>query len=521
MESWLAGELETARSLVETLPLYIFRKDRDGRFTFGNTRFLGTLGRSLDELRGKTDDDFYPPELAKKYRKDDVRVMETEELFEATEEHVRPDGEITYIQVIKTPVYDARNQVVGTQAMFWDVTDRKRAEEALHRAREAAEAANRAKSTFLANMSHEIRTPLHGILGMADLLLDTPLNSEQREYLRLLISSANALVSGIGDTFEFSLLELNKLELEPIPFRLRHSLTDAIGGLALTAQVLKPEVACQVHPDVPDGLVGDPKRLRQVVLSLVEFALNATGRTEAVVKVELAGGQAETSSPPDSVALHFAVRAPDLRIQHFTSFPETGRNYGGTGLRIAIAARLVAMMCGRLWFEGEPGQDGVAHFTAQFGVKGETSPLSVLPDLPSPRPPGEGSRRALRILLADADATNQRLEARLLEKQGHTVVVAVNGKEAVVALERESFDVVLMDVQMPEIDGLEATRLIRQREAARGRHVPIIALTAHPLPGDQVCLQAGMDSYLAKPFRARELFEAIEQIASSVGGDGA
>ncbi len=166
MERRLRDEEALYHSLVETLPLNIFRKDREGRFTFGNSRFLRECGKSLDEIRGKTDFEFYPRELAEKYRTDDLRVMATEEMFEATEEHVRPDGELTYVQVLKTPVYDALGHVVGTQAIFWDVTDKKRAEEALHRAREAAEAASRAKSTFLANMSHEIRTPMGAVIGM-------------------------------------------------------------------------------------------------------------------------------------------------------------------------------------------------------------------------------------------------------------------------------------------------------------------------------------------------------------------
>src|SRR5581483_340053 len=255
------------------LPLNIFRKDREGRFTFGNGRFLQALGKSLDEVRGKTDFDFYPRELAEKYRTDDLRVMTTEELFEATEEHVRADGEKIYVQVLKTPVYDARQRVVGTQAIFWDVTDKKRAEEALHRAREAAEAASRAKSTFLANMSHEIRTPLGAVIGMTELVLDTPLAAEQRDYLEIVRKSADSLLGVINDILDFSKIEAGKMDLDQVPFDLRDLLGDVLATLALRAHQKGLELAGQVAAGVPPAVVGDPQRLRQVLVNLVGNAV--------------------------------------------------------------------------------------------------------------------------------------------------------------------------------------------------------------------------------------------------------
>ncbi|HEX5273552.1 MAG TPA: PAS domain S-box protein, partial [Gemmataceae bacterium] len=228
MERRLRDEEALYHSLVETLPLNIFRKDREGRFTFGNSRFLATLGKTLDEVRDKTDFDFYPHDLAEKYRSDDLRVMKTEKVFDAVEEHVQPDGETLYVQVLKTPVYDARGWVVGTQAIFWDVTDRKRAEEALKRAREAAEAASRAKSTFLANMSHEIRTPMGAVIGMTELVLDTPLTPEQREYLEIVRKSADALLGVINDILDFSKIEADKMDLDRVPFDLRELIGDTL-----------------------------------------------------------------------------------------------------------------------------------------------------------------------------------------------------------------------------------------------------------------------------------------------------
>ena len=220
-------------SLVESLPLNVYRKDLEGRITFGNKRHCDTIGRTLDEIRGKTDYDFYPPELAEKYRRDDHTVITTQKVLEDVEEHIRPNGEKLYVQVLKTPVYDSRNEVVGTQGIFWDVTARKQAEMAVYKAKEAAEAANRAKSEFLARMSHEIRTPMNGIIGMTDLALDTALTPEQREYLEMVRASADSLLEIIDDILDFSKIEAGKLRVESVEFDVREALGDTVRTLAL------------------------------------------------------------------------------------------------------------------------------------------------------------------------------------------------------------------------------------------------------------------------------------------------
>ncbi len=222
-------------SLVESLPLNVYRKDLEGRITFGNKRHCDTIGRTLDEIRGKTDYDFYPTELAEKYRRDDHTVITTQKVLEDVEEHIRPNGEKLYVQVLKTPVYDSRNEVVGTQGIFWDVTARKQAEMAVYKAKEAAEAANRAKSEFLARMSHEIRTPMNGIIGMTDLALDTALTPEQREYLEMVRASADSLLEIIDDILDFSKIEAGKLRVESVEFDLRETLGDTVRTLALRA----------------------------------------------------------------------------------------------------------------------------------------------------------------------------------------------------------------------------------------------------------------------------------------------
>ncbi len=665
IERRLQDEEALYHSLVETLPLNIFRKDRDGRFTFGNSRFLTTLGQTLEEVRGKTDFDFYPHELADKYRADDLRVMQTEELFEATEEHVRPDGEKIYVQVLKTPVYDAKGRVVGTQAIFWDVTDKKRAEEALLRAREAAEAASRAKSTFLANMSHEIRTPMGAVIGMTELVLETSLTAEQRDYLEIVRKSADALLGVINDILDFSKIEADKMDLDRVQFDLRELVGDALNTLALRAHQKGLELAGRVADDVPEAVVGDPNRLRQVLVNLLGNAIKFTEKGEVVVEVSLVPCPlpAAAEKGKGTVMLHFAVRDTGIGIPDdkqrmiFDPFSQvdsgTTRRYDGTGLGLAISSRLVQMMGGRMTVESEPGRGSTFRFTVVLGeaeapparpidpervrglpvlvvddnatnrrileetlsgwamrptcVEGGEQALAalerahqagepfalVLLDAQMPvmdgftlaeriqqRPelaavatvmmlssagqPGSMARRrelgiathltkpvkqtelwkailaalgqddgergakgagrkapasprsTLHILLAEDNPFNQKLALGLLGKEGHSVVVANNGAEAVAALERGGYDLVLMDVQMPEMDGFEATRLIRAREAALGQHTPILAMTAYAMKGDRErCLAAGMDGYVSKPIRARELFDAIAQVAGT------
>ncbi len=526
-------------SLVETLPLNIFRKDLAGRFTFANKLFCDTLGRALDEVLGKTDFDFFPRELAEKYRRDDLGVTQTRAVFEDVEEHQKPSGETIYVEVLKTPVWDARGRVVGSQGMFWDVTARTRAQEAMRYAKEAAEAANRAKSEFLAAMSHEIRTPMHGILGMTELALDTHLTAEQRRYLELVKASADTLLIVINDILDFSKVEAGKLDLEAVDFRLADRLGDTMRALAVRADKKGLELACQIAADVPDALVGDPGRLGQVVINLVGNAIKFTEHGEVVLSVGLSGGRQPPepgpTSPerqrrdgpgagapgswgtgandPRSAELRFEVRDTGIGIPAdkqrliFEPFAQadssTTRRYGGTGLGLAISAKLVEMMGGQIWVESEVGKGSTFHFTARFGLWQGAGEAAA-------RPPAAPPVRPLRVLLAEDNATNQVLATALLSKAGHTTVLACDGREALAAVEREPFDLVLMDVQMPEMDGLEATARIREREKATGRHVLIVAMTAYAMKGDRErCLAAGMDGYVAKPIHAAELARAI------------
>ena len=686
-ETALEEERYLLHTLLANIPDSIYFKDRESRLVRLSNSMAKKFGlRSPQQAVGKTDADIFTEEHAAQARADEVRIMETGiPLIGRVEKETWPDRPDTWCSTTKLPLRNSAGAVVGTFGISRDITEQMQIQAQLQQARDAADQANRAKGEFLANMSHEIRTPMNGILGMAELLSHTPLDAQQRDFVDLIRQSGDSLMRLLNDILDFSKIEAGRMELESVDFSLRENIAKTAQMLAVRAADKPIELACRIDPQLPDAVIGDPNRLRQVVVNLVGNAIKFTEQGEVVVEVlpEQPPGEATPPAPPEDTAargdqpliqwVRIAVRDTGIGIPEdklstiFEAFAQadssTTRRFGGTGLGLSISTQLVKLMGGDMVVQSQPGKGSTFSFRLPLqvapsaaGMRGaDRAELQGLPvlivddnttnrrilvelldhwklrptavagaveaieqlhaaagrgdpfqlglfdmmmpevdglmltaqvradprirDLPiiilsSAARPGDLDRcrrdgiaryllkplvhselldaildtvavdslpqrrrdaapaadqdaqgrqpRRLRVLLAEDGLVNRRVAVELLKMRGHQVTVAEDGRQAVQRCRESRFDVILMDLQMPGMDGLEATAAIRQMQVDQDRPTPIIAMTARAMRDDrQRCLEAGMDGFLAKPVDPKELDRVLAEIPSSLDGPSA
>ncbi len=492
--------------------------DMSGHIVRANPKFCEILGYTHDALVGMTFRDVTHPDDMSPNLEVANRVLRGEvDHFSHEKRYIHKSGRYVWANLTASVVRDQAGQPRYFLSIIEDITWRKAAEAELLRAKETAVSASRMKSAFLANMSHEIRTPMNGIIGLTDLVLGSALTDDQRQCLDAVRGSATALLGLINSILDLSKVEAGKLQLERTVFDLHERIDLTLAPLRIAAQEKGLALTCDVDPELPRRVVGDPVRLQQVLANLTQNAIKYTDTGGVQVAVELAAADA------DGYTVHVAVTDSGIGIprdrqkQIFEPFEQaersTTRLYGGTGLGLAIASRLVHLMGGDIWLESVVGRGSTFHFTARLEGTDVSRPSAELPvvDLPIDEAPLAFD---LPVLVAEDNPVNQMLMRRVLERQGIEAVIVDTGEDALRAHAQRRFAVILMDVQMPGMDGLEATAAIRAREAGGGRRVPIIALTAYAMRGDRErCMQAGADAYVTKPIAIRELLTLLRTLA--------
>jgi len=649
----LALEEARIRGILDNLSELVFETDATLRWRYLNPTWTLLTRQSVDTAIGRSALGWIPPgERAQLQQQVNTLIAGKSQRIRTDIRTVGQKGEPLWLELLVRPLHSEDGALTGFAGSATDVTARKQMEQTLREAKEIAEHANRAKSDFLANMSHEIRTPMNAVIGMTDLALETQLDEEQREYLSIVKNSANALLSVLNDILDFSKIEAGKLDFEHISFGLRDCMALAHQTLREHAERCGLALTINVDPTVPDQLLGDPHRLRQILLNLMSNAIKFTDQGHVSVRVSLSESRANDAELMFSVEDTGVGIPPDKQQLIFDAFSQADgsstRRYGGTGLGLAICLQLVRGMHGRIWVDSTPGKGSTFHFTARFdraptqtlphardtditrlnvllaagnesarqhltdmleswnmrvttrttgtsalrtllsasdeerfnvtvidadlgdmdaftfyehlnqqatqrpevrlmtanaGQRGDAArcrDLEIQGYLTRPVQPSDlfdailqaigadgiaplitrhslrEQRRRLNVLLVEDNKVNQTLTLRLLEKLGHVTHVANNGIEAMEACAGARFDVILMDVQMPEMGGFEATAHLRERERERGEYTPIIAMTAHAMAGDRErCLAAGMDDYIAKPIQPAALAAALADLANT------
>jgi PAS domain S-box-containing protein len=505
----LAWERALLRCLIDSIPDLIFYKDTAGVYLGCNKAFADTLERREQDIVGKSDLDLFPEPVARAFLANDRQVLASGQPQRDEEWLDHPDGRRTVIETLKTPYLDPAGQVLGLIGVCRDIDQRKQLEQVLAQAKHDAEAASRAKSEFLAAMSHEIRTPLNGVLGLTELLLQTPLNERQRELAQTVLDSGQALLALINDILDFSKIEAGKLVLEIVDFDLRRLIEDTAGLLAEQAGHQGLALRVTLPVDLPARWRGDPVRLRQILINLLGNAIKFTVRGQVVLRVDLERIADEGGTLRFEVSDTGIGIAAEARPHIFEAFTQAdgsiARQYGGTGLGLAICKQLIARMEGEIGVDSTLGQGSIFWFRVSL----PRASVDVEPP-PAPALVGMPAQFDAHILVVEDNLVNQEVARAMLESMGCRVQVVADGREAVDAMARNAYDLVLMDCHMPVLDGFAATAEIRRREPAVGPHPPIIALTADVTKGfREQCINAGMDDYLSKPFSRARLADLL------------
>ncbi len=541
---------ELYRSVYENSPLAFGIWDNEFRFMDWNRRAEELFGWSREEVLGRRFVDFLvPPEI-----RASIVDVATDILISGIErvtanENVTKDGRILFCEWNNSLLHDENGKLIGVISLGMDktesiktekalleakeqaeaanerlyninaalkkeISDRMEVEAALRRAKTEAEQANIAKSNFLANMSHEIRTPMNGIIGMTDMTLMTDLNEDQREYLNIVKSSTRSLLRVLNDILDYSKIEAGKVDLEKLPFDIRETVNEVMDLFAIAANQKGLYIKLNIDNNIPQKLVGDSVRLRQVLSNLVGNGIKFTHSGGVNISMD-ADGKFDNNMKLKVVVSDTGIGIPgnklDKLFKRFSQVDDTNtRQFGGTGLGLAISQKLVEMMDGQIWVESREGEGSSFYFTANFGLVDEDTALNGT-EVKKSEDLQIKNAGIKKVLLVEDDEVSRTLAIILLSKKGMQVVSAENGKIALDIYERERFDLILMDVNMPQMDGYTATAAIRAKEKGANTHTPVIAMTAYALSGDrEKCIASGMDDYITKPIDINELFRVLD-----------
>jgi len=505
-----AEELST---VISTIPAFIYFKDINLNYLLINKAFERWASMSNEEIQGKNSFEVFPDSIAGIHFEKEKKVIKSGRPIYNIENQVEIQGRKIFLSTNLSPVINKEKEIIGLVGISMDITQRKLNENELKQAKEEAEAGTRAKSEFLANMSHEIRTPMNGIIGMSEILKKTSLNKEQSNYTDIIISSANSLMVLLNDILDFSKIEAGKLDFEITDFELKELIKDVekISRIRMEEKAL--EFRTHYDKKIPGFIRGDKYRLKQVINNLMSNAIKFTSKGYIKINVK------ELERNDNEITIRFEVYDTGIGIKKekqkdlFRSFSQVDasstRKYQGTGLGLAISKQLVKLMQGKIGMESTYGKGSCFYFTAKFQMSKEKQIEEA--SIKTAKKQKAIAFKELDILLAEDNLINQKITAHNLIQFGHSIDIADNGEKACKMYMKKNYDLILMDIQMPVMNGYEATAKIRGMEKKSGKHIPIIALTANAMKGDkEKCLKAGMDAYVSKPFTSKDLIAALE-----------